>query len=93
MSYRDGDTPSTNFGNSHFVRLNVPELGFGSELDAMVQFCLERDEELRTGCVRTRTDNRDWIYFCFRNLNNAKHFAGRFSGNLFVPAADDLIFP
>jgi hypothetical protein len=79
-------------GNLQFVRLSVPEHGFGSELDAMVQFCLERGEELRTGCFRTKVDQRDWIYFCFPDPNNAKDFAERFGGELFVPAADDFSF-
>lgn len=79
--------------NSHFVRLKVPELGFGSDMDAMVQFCLQCGEKLRTGSIRTKSDQRDWIYFCFRDPNNAKHFAGRFNGQLFIPTADDFTFP
>lgn len=93
MSGLNGATASAGVRNSHFVRLSVPGRGFGSDLDAMVQFCLERGEELRTGCIRTRSDHRDWIYFCFHDPNNAKHFAGRFSGECFVPAADDFTFP
>jgi hypothetical protein len=92
MSCLNGEIASTNFGNPQFVRLSVPELGFGSALDAMVQFCLERGEELRTGCFITRTDHRVWIYFCFPDPKNAKDFAERFSGELFVPAADDFSF-
>jgi hypothetical protein len=38
--------------NPHFVQLVVPERGFGLELDAMVQFCLEHGEEFRIGCFR-----------------------------------------
>jgi hypothetical protein len=93
MSGLNGGTASANVRNSHYVRLTVPELGFGSELDAMVQFFLERGEELRTGCITTKTDHRDWIYFRFHDPNNAKHFAGRFNGQLFIPAADDFTFP
>lgn len=78
---------------SHFVRLSVPELGFGNDLDAMVQCCLQCGEKLRTGCIRTKADQRDWIYFCFHDPNNAKHFARRFNGQLFTPAADDFTFP
>lgn len=91
MSCLNGEIASTNFGKPQFVRLTVPELGFGSDLDAMVQFCQERGEELRTGCFRTRTDHRDWIYFCFPD-KNAKDFAERFSGERFVPAADEFSF-
>jgi len=78
---------------SHFVRLRVPELGFGSDLDAMVQFCLQCGEKLRTGSIRTKADQLDWIYFCFHDPNNAKHFAGRFNGQVFIPTADDFTFP
>jgi hypothetical protein len=56
----------------------VPEFGFGSDLDAMVQFCVERGEELRTGCFRTKTARQDWIYFCFPDPRNAKDFAESF---------------
>jgi hypothetical protein len=83
---------STNFGKPQFVRLSVPEVGFGGVLDAMVQFCLERGEELRTGCFRKKADQWGWIYFCFPDPNNAKDFAERFGGELFVPAADDFSF-
>jgi len=93
MSSLNGSTVSASVKILHYVRLSVPELGFGSDLDAMVQFCLERGEVLRTGCIRTKADHRDWIYFCFRDPNNAKHFAKRFSGQLFMPAADDFTFP
>jgi hypothetical protein len=79
-------------GNLQFVRLSVPDQGFGSDLDAMVQFCLERGEELRTGCFRTKIDQQDWIYFCFPDPKNAKDFAKRFAGELFVPDADDFSF-
>jgi hypothetical protein len=66
----------------------VPELDFGNDLDEMIQFCLERSEELRTGCLRTRVDQRDWIVFYFREPKNAKDFAERFSGEVFEPGAD-----
>jgi hypothetical protein len=91
MSCLNGEA-STNFGKPQFVRLSVPELGFGHELDAIIQFHLERGEELRTGCFRKRTDQRDWIYFCFPDPRNAKDFAERFGGELFVPAGDDFSF-
>jgi hypothetical protein len=45
-------------GNLQLVRLSVPEHGFGSDLDTMVQFCLQRGEELRTGCFRTKIDQQ-----------------------------------
>jgi len=93
MSGLNGGADSASVTNSYFVRLSVPELGFGSDLDAMVQFCLQCGEKLRTGCIRTKADQRDWIYFCFHDPNNAKHFAERFNGQLFVPAADDFTFP
>jgi hypothetical protein len=93
MSGLNGATASASLRNSHFVRLSVPELGFGSDLDAMIQFCLQRGEKLRTGCIRTKADQRDWIYFCFHDLNNAKHFAGRFNGQLFIPTVGDFTFP
>jgi hypothetical protein len=93
MSYLNGDIASANLGNSHFVRLSVPSLGFGGDLDAMVQFCHEHGEEVRTGCISTRSDYWDWIYFCFQDPYNAKEFASRFSGECFVPAADDFTFP
>lgn len=93
MSGLNGSSASASVRSSHFVRLKVPETGFGSELDAMVQFCLQCGEKLRTGSIRTKADQRDWIYFCFHDRNNAKDFAGRFNGQLFIPAADDFTFP
>ncbi len=63
-----------------------------NELDAIVQFYLERGEELRTGYLRTRADHRVWIIFCFLDPKNAKDFATRFSGEVVVPAADDFSF-
>ena len=73
----------------HFVELSVPEGGFGSELDTMVQFYLEHGEELRIGCFR-----RDRILFCFRDPRNAAEFARRFSGEIFLaPSDDNLFFP
>ena len=62
MSCLNGEIAPTIFAKLHCVRLSVPELGFGDDLDAMVQFCLERGEELRTGCFRTRADHRDWFF-------------------------------
>jgi hypothetical protein len=92
MSRLNGGVVSTSFVKPLYVRLSVPELGFGNELDAIVQFHLERGEELRPGCLRARADHRVWIIFCFRDPKNAKDFAARFGGELFVPAADDLSF-
>jgi hypothetical protein len=74
--------------NPHYVRLTVPALGLGSDLDEMVQFCLERSEQLRAGCLRTRSDQRDWLVFHFRDPKNAEDFAERFRGELFEPGAD-----
>jgi hypothetical protein len=79
--------------NPHFVQLVVPERGFGLELDAMVQFCLEHGEEFRIGCFR-EIDRRNCILFCFRDPNNAAEFAKRFRGELrAVSSDDDLSFP
>ena len=79
--------------NPHFVQLNVPERGFGNELDAMVQFCLDHGEEFRIGCFR-ENEGRDCILFCFQHSKNAVEFARRFSGELFaVPSDDDLFLP
>jgi len=88
----NGGGGPTNFVKPLYVRLSVPERGFGPELDAIVQFHLERGEEMRTGCLRARADHRVWIIFCFRDSKNAKDFAARFGGEPFVPAADDLSF-
>jgi hypothetical protein len=93
MPFLNGEIAPTIFANPHCVRLSVPELGFGDDLDAMVQFCLERGEELRTGCFRTRADHRDWMFVCFRDPQNAEDFAERFNGEVFVPAPDDFFFP
>ena len=90
MSGFNGGAVSTSFVKPHYVRLSVPELGFGSELDAIVQFHLERGEELHTGGLKARADHRVWIIFCFRDPKNAKDFAARFGGEIFIPAADDL---
>lgn len=79
--------------NPHFVQLNVPERGFGNQLDAMVQFCLEHGEEFRIGCFR-ESEGRDCILFRFRDPKNATAFAGRFDGEvLAVPSEDDLFLP
>ena len=79
--------------NPHFVQLNVPERGFGNELDAMVQFCLDHGEEFRIGCFR-ENEGRDCILFCFHDPKNAVEFAKRFGGELFAaPSDDDLFLP
>jgi hypothetical protein len=89
----NGEIPSAIIVNPHFVQLYVPERGFGSELDAMVQFCLEHGEEFRIGCFR-ENDRRNCILFCFRDPKNAAEFAKRFSGEIFaVPSHDDFFFP
>ncbi len=77
----------------HLVQLVVPERGFGTELDVMVQFCLEHGEEFRIGCIR-EIDQRNCILFCFRDWKNAAEFAKRFRGELrAVSSGDDLSFP
>jgi hypothetical protein len=87
------ETLSAIIVSPHFVQLNVPERGFGNELDAMVQFCLEHGEEFRIGCFR-QVDQIDCIIFCFRDPRNAAGFANRFDGEIFaVPSDDDLFFP
>ena len=86
-------TSSAIMANSLFVQLNVPERGFGNELDAMFQFCLEHGEEFRIGCF-SESEGRDCILFCFRDPENAIAFAGRFDGEIFaVPPEDDLFLP
>ena len=93
MPSLNGEISSAIIANPHFVQLDVPERGFGSELDAMVQFCLEHGEEFRIGCFR-ESEGRDCILFCFRDPKNAAEFAKRFSGEIFaVPSNDDLFFP
>jgi len=92
MSRARGELVSTNFSSSHYVRLTVPELGFGDALDVMVQYCLERDEKLHTGWLRARANDRAWIVFSFRHRKNAKDFAQRFSGEVFVLPTNDVSF-
>ena len=93
MPSLNGETSSAIIANPHFVQLNVPERGFGNELDAMVQFCLEHGEEFRIGCFR-EGEGRDCILLCFRDPKNAVAFAKRFSGEIFaVPSDDDLFLP
>jgi len=75
------------------VRISVPELGFGSDMDAMIEFYWECGEELCTGYLRTRTYPRDWIYFCFTDAKNAEDFAGRFGGESLSPAEVSLFLP
>ncbi len=80
---------STILATPHFVRLNIPERGFGDGLDAIIQFFFERGEELRTGWS-TRADQGDpKICFCFRDLKNAEDFAERFSGEIWVTPPRD----
>ena len=92
MPRLNGGVVFTRFAKPLYVRLSLPEPGFGNELDAIVQFHLERGEELRSGCLRTRADHRVWITFCFRDPKNANDFATRFGGEVFVPAPDDFSF-
>ncbi|XIA62892.1 hypothetical protein ACFIOY_26410 [Bradyrhizobium sp. TZ2] len=93
MARSKGELASAIIVNPYFVQLNVPDRGFGNELDAMVQFCLEHGEEFRIGCFR-QIDLRDCILLCFRDPKNAAEFAKRFSGEIFaVPSDDDLFFP
>lgn len=83
MQCNKGLMASTILATPHLVRLNVPEHGFGDGLDAMIQFCFEREEELRTGWS-TRVDKGDpKIYFLFRDPKNAEEFAERFGGEFF----------
>ena len=85
-----GKTPLAFIVDPYFVQLGVPELGFGCELDAMVEFCLEHGEEFRIGCFR-EIDQRDCVLFCFRDRGNATEFARRFGGEIVLaPSVDDL---
>jgi hypothetical protein len=94
MACANGKIASAVIVNPHFVQLSVPERGFGTELDVMVQFFLEHDEELRIGCFRREADRRDCILFCFRDSENAAKFAQRFGGEVFAaPEDEDLFFP
>jgi hypothetical protein len=61
MSCLNGKAVPTILATPRYVRLGVPELGFGTELDAMVPFCRERGEELRNRYFRTISDHRDWL--------------------------------
>ena len=93
MPIPNGEISSTIIAKPHFVQLNVPERGFGNELDAMVQFCLEHGEEFRIGSFQ-ESEGRNYILFCFRDPKNAVAFAKRFSGYVFaVSSDDDLSFP
>jgi hypothetical protein len=88
-----GETLSAIIANPHFVQLIVPARGFGNELDAMVQFCLEHSEEFRIGCFQ-ENDRRNCILLCFRDPKNAAEFAMRFGGEIFAaPSDEDLFFP
>ena len=92
MPTPNGEISLTLIANPHFVQLNVPERGFGDELDVMVQFCLEHGEEFRIGCFR-ECEGRDCILFCFLDPKNAVAFAKRFGGYaVAVPSDDDLSF-
>ena len=64
----------------YYVRLGVPEVGFGANLDKMIQFYWERGEALNTVCSTKRTDQFDGIYFYFRRHKNAEDFAKLFTG-------------
>jgi hypothetical protein len=86
MPSHDEELESAFFAALHCVRISVPELGFGSDMVAMIEFYWERGEELYTGYLRTRTYPRDWIYFCFTDAKNAEDFAGRFGGESLSPA-------
>lgn len=93
MPFLNGAIAPTIFANPHCVRLSVPELGFGDDLDAMVQFCLERGEELRTGCFRTRADHRDWMFFASAIRRMRKTSQSVLTEKFFVPAPDEFFFP
>jgi hypothetical protein len=92
MTRRDDEMVSPIFAGPHCVRIDVPDLGFGSDLDAMIQFCWERSEELRTGYLGTRTNPRDWIFFCFSDAKNAQDFARRFNGKILSPVEVSVLF-
>jgi hypothetical protein len=63
MSGFNGGAVSTSFVKPLYVRLSVPARGLGSELDAIVQFHLERGEELRTGGLKSpcRSTGLDYL--------------------------------
>jgi len=67
-------------------------LGFGDGMDVMVQYCLERGEKVHTGWLRARANDEAWIVFSFHQGKNAKDFAQRFSGEVFVPPTNDVSF-
>jgi len=71
--------------NPLYVRVGVLEHGFGNDIDAMIQFCRERGEELHAEYSRATTDHPLWIYFWFRDPRNAEDFAERFSGERVAP--------
>jgi hypothetical protein len=92
MTGDDDEMVSPIFAGSHCVGVNVPELGFGSDLDAMIQFCWEHGEELRAGYLRTRTHPRDWICFYFSDAKNAQEFTRRFNGKILPPIEVSSLF-
>jgi len=88
MSCSNGEITSMILASANplYLRMSLPEHGFGNDFDAMIQFYRERGEELRAEYSRARTDHQGSIYFCFRDPRNAEDFAERFSGERFPPA-------
>ena len=86
MTRNDEELRSAIFAAQYCVMFSVPELGFGRDLDAMIDFYWERDEAMCTGYLRTTEYPRDWIYFCFSDAKTAEDFAVRFDGQILSPA-------
>jgi hypothetical protein len=92
MPNHDEELDPANFTPQHCVMIRVPELGFGPDMDAMIEFYWERDEAMCTGYLRTTTYPRDWIYFWFSDAKKAENFAVRFGAQILSPAEVSLFF-
>ena len=84
MTSVEREMESAAFGsaNLYYVRVRVPLLGLGTNLDEIIQFYWERGEELRAGYF-DKSDESQSIYFCFCEAVNADDFARHFNGEQF----------
>jgi hypothetical protein len=64
----------------HHVRMVVPEIGFGQQLDDMIAFARDHDCDLRSGGEERTADAVRHITWCFDDAITADAFRELFGG-------------